>query len=111
MIEALRVRSTAGHVTRYASTRVGTRKDATVEVEDWRQRISASPEVMAGKPTIRGTRITVEFLLDLFAGGWTQERVLEAYPHLTPEDISAAFKYAADCIDDQRHFTFDVDVA
>jgi uncharacterized protein (DUF433 family) len=66
---------------------------------------------MAGKPTIRGTRITVDHLLMLFAAGWSQEKVLEGYPHLTADDLSAVFSYAAECIDGQRLVTFNSEIA
>ena len=65
-------------------------------VVDWTPFIAIDPAVTFGKPVIAGTRIAVEFVLDLFAGGWTEETVLEGYPHLTHESIRAAFAYAAD---------------
>lgn len=67
---------------------------------DWRQFIHVDPKVLAGKPVIRGTRISVEFLMGLFAGGWTEEMVLENYPHLAPEEIRAAFAFVAECLHD-----------
>ena len=59
-------------------------------------RISIDPAVMVGKPCIKGTRITVELILRWLAAGRTSEEVLEAYPHITDEDIRAALAYAAD---------------
>ena len=67
-------------------------------MDDYRNRIVADPEVMMGKPAIRGTRITVEFLLRMTAAGRTIEEMLEEYPHLTREDILAAHEFAADHI-------------
>jgi uncharacterized protein (DUF433 family) len=64
----------------------------------WRERIVADPAILVGKPTVRGTRMSVEFILDLFSGGWTLEQVLEEYPHLTAEDVRAVFAYAADVV-------------
>lgn len=58
-------------------------------------RITANPKILGGKPIIRGTRISVEFILDLFASGATEAEILEDYPHLTTEDIHACLKYAA----------------
>jgi uncharacterized protein (DUF433 family) len=49
---------------------------------DWRSRITIDPKVLAGKPVIRGTRMSVEFILDLLANGWTIEEILENYPQL-----------------------------
>ena len=65
-------------------------------VVDWTPFIAIDPAVAFGKPVIVGTRIAVEFVLDLFAGGWTEEMVLDSYPHLTRESIRAVFAYAAD---------------
>ena len=49
---------------------------------DWREKITVDPEVAAGKPVIKGTRLTVDFILDLLAAGWTYEEILENYPQL-----------------------------
>ncbi len=59
-------------------------------------RIDINPEVMLGKPVIRGTRITVELLLRKLSEGATEADLLHAYPHLTPADVRAAIAYAAD---------------
>ena len=64
-------------------------------MEDWKSRITIDPEILAGKPIIKGTRIPVELILDLLANGWTTEEILENYPQLKKEDIIAALKYAA----------------
>ena len=65
-------------------------------MEDWRSRITVDPEVLAGKPVIKGTRMAVEFIVELLANGWTIEEVLENYPQLKREDVIAALKYAAE---------------
>ena len=57
-------------------------------------RIVSDPAVLGGKPTVKGTRISVEFLLELFASGATRGDVLQAYPHLRAEDIEEALRYA-----------------
>ncbi len=49
---------------------------------DWQDRISLDPKVLVGKPVIKGTRIAVEFLIELLANGWTHEQILKNYPHL-----------------------------
>lgn len=61
-------------------------------------RIEINPEVMLGKPVIRGTRITVELLLRKISEGATEADLLDAYPNLTREDIQAAIAYAADTL-------------
>lgn len=59
-------------------------------------RISADPSVMMGKPCIKGTRITVELILRKLGQGHAFADLLEAYPHLSAEDIKAALAFAAD---------------
>lgn len=60
--------------------------------------IVSDPDVMMGKPVVRGTRITVESILDRLAAGETVEQVLDAHPRLTREAIQAALAYAADAL-------------
>lgn len=67
-----------------------------------RDRITVDPEICGGKPTITGTRIMVRNILGMIAGGYTRERVLEEYPELNEEDISAALDYAVQVIDEDR---------
>lgn len=59
------------------------------------KRIEINPGVMVGKPVIRGTRITVELILEKLAAGRTREQILKSYPRLTPQDITAALEFAA----------------
>ena len=61
---------------------------------NWSDHIVCDPAILGGKPTVRGTRLAVEFLLGLFAEGWTQEKVLDSYPSLTPEALRAVCEYA-----------------
>jgi len=68
---------------------------------DWKKRITLNPEVLAGKPVIKGTRISVEFLLELLANGWTEEEILGNYPQLEREDIQSALGYATDILKDE----------
>lgn len=60
--------------------------------------IERNPQIMLGKPIIKGTRITVELLMRKLADGFTVEDILEMYPHLTLDQVRAAFAYAADKI-------------
>lgn len=57
--------------------------------------ITADPAILGGKPIIRGTRISVDFILELYAAGVSREDILADYPHLTPEALSACLTYAA----------------
>ena len=59
------------------------------------EHITLDPRIMVGKPVVRGTRLTVEYLLGLFAQGATQSEVLEEYDGLTAEDLQACFLFAA----------------
>ena len=65
-------------------------------------RITVDPEICAGKPCIRGTRIMVTNILGMLAGGYSTDRVLEAYPELGMEDVSAALEYASQVIDEEK---------
>jgi uncharacterized protein (DUF433 family) len=69
---------------------------------DWAEHIHIDPHVAFGKPTIRGTRISAELILELYAGGFTDDEVLENYPHLTREQIRAVFAYAAQCVSEKQ---------
>ncbi len=60
--------------------------------------------VLAGKPVVRGTRISVEFVIGLLADGWTHSEIAEAYPGLTPEDVSACLTYARDLLQSEKVF-------
>lgn len=59
------------------------------------ERITTDPEILAGKPVIRGTRLAVEFILELLAAGQTDAEILENYPGLSREDILACLSYAS----------------
>jgi uncharacterized protein (DUF433 family) len=65
---------------------------------DYKQYITRDPEVMLGKPIIKGTRITVELIMRKMASGYAIADILQQYPHLKTEQIQAAFEYAADLI-------------
>jgi uncharacterized protein (DUF433 family) len=71
---------------------------------EWQQRIVVDSKILVGKPVIRGTRIAVEFLMELLAEGWTHEQILKNYPHLTPDDIQAALHYAAEALKEEQVF-------
>ncbi len=58
----------------------------------------SNPQILDGKPCIRGTRLSVEFLLELTASGATQEQILAQYPQLAADGLAAAFRYAADAL-------------
>jgi uncharacterized protein (DUF433 family) len=68
----------------------------------WRDRIELDPEVLLGKPVVRGTRLAVEFVLDMVASGVTEQEILSNYPRLTHEDILACVAYAAEVLKSER---------
>lgn len=68
----------------------------------WREHITVDPDVLVGKPIIRGTRISVELLLDRIADGWSYDDILAAYPHLRREQIQAAVAFASELLKEER---------
>lgn len=62
---------------------------------DWRDYIVCDPAILCGKPTLKGTRLSVEFVLELLAGGWGSDDIEADYPNLTPERIQAVIAYDA----------------
>jgi uncharacterized protein (DUF433 family) len=71
------------------------RRDRKMTVHD---RIEINPKIMVGKPVIRGTRIPVELIVRKMAEGADEKALLQAYPNLTPQDVHAALRYAADSL-------------
>lgn len=67
---------------------------------NWRNHIVSDKTILLGKPTIKGTRLSVEFVIELLASGWTKKQILENYPRLKKEDLQAVFVYIHDCIKD-----------
>jgi uncharacterized protein (DUF433 family) len=69
---------------------------------DWQDRITVDPKVLVGKPVIKGTRIAVEFVVELLGRGWTVEQIIHEYDHLTPQDIQACLAYASEVLKSER---------
>ncbi|MFM9903729.1 MAG: DUF433 domain-containing protein [Pyrinomonadaceae bacterium] len=70
----------------------------------WEDRIVCDPKILLGKPTIKGTRLSVAFILERLADGWTEKMLYENYPRLTPADLQAIFAYASECMNDDFAF-------
>lgn len=70
-------------------------KRKELHATEWQDRIVIDPKILAGKPIVKGTRLAVEFLVDLLAQGWSESDVLRNYPKLVPEDIRACLRYAS----------------
>lgn len=69
---------------------------------NWQERIVIDPNVLVGKPVIKGTRMAVEFVIDLLARGWSTQQILHEYDHLSAEDIQACLAYAGDMLKSER---------
>ncbi len=69
---------------------------------DWKRHIVCDPDVLGGKPILKGTRLSVEFVLELLSGGWNGDAIRENYPNLTDERIRAVLAYAADTFREDR---------
>ncbi len=69
---------------------------------NWRERIEINPRIMVGKPVIKGTRLTVEFIVELLANGWSHAEIMENYPGVTDRDIIACLEYAAEILRGER---------
>lgn len=74
-------------------------------------RITSRPELLGGKPCIRGTRISVEFILELFASGASHAEILRKYPAVTPEGLNAALRYAARALKNEVVWDFEASAA
>jgi uncharacterized protein (DUF433 family) len=70
----------------------------------WEAYIVSEKDILLGKPTIKGTRVSVELILELLSGGWTEEMILQSYPDLTLEHLQAVFAYLKDCMQHELLF-------
>ena len=72
---------------------------------DLYERVVVDPAILAGKPVVRGTRLAVEFIIELLAQGWTDAEILRNYPGLTRQDIQACLAYASNVLKTERVYT------
>ena len=68
----------------------------------WSERIVVDPDILVGKPVIKGTRLAVEFIVDLLAQGWSEREILKNYPGLALDDIRASLAYASAALHAER---------
>jgi uncharacterized protein (DUF433 family) len=73
---------------------------------NWKEQIVVDPSVLAGKPVIKGTRLSVEFLMGLLANGWSIEQILENYPQITRHHMQAIFSFTQSCLADEEFVMF-----
>jgi uncharacterized protein (DUF433 family) len=78
---------------------------------NWQPYIHSDAKVLVGKPVVKGTRLSVEFLLGLFAAGWTEQQVLDNYPTLTRESLHAVFAFSSECMRDEALHVLTVEYA
>jgi uncharacterized protein (DUF433 family) len=69
----------------------------------WKDHIVADPDVLAGKPVVKGTRLSVQFMLDRLADGWSDQDLYRSYPNLTPEALHAVFAFASEMLRDEEY--------
>lgn len=72
---------------------------------DWELYIHSDPNILLGKPVVKGTRLSVEFILGLFAEGWTEQQILKSYPTLNAIALQAIFAFAAECLKEDVFYT------
>ena len=72
----------------------------------WKERIVIDSEILVGKPVIKGTRLAVEFVIDLLAQGWNESEILRNYPGLTRNDIQACLAYASESLKAEKVYAF-----
>ena len=72
---------------------------------DWSERITFDPDVLVGKPVVKGTRISVELVIDLLARGYTKEQIIQQYDHVSVEDIQACLAYASDVLRSEKVYS------
>ena len=71
---------------------------------NWQERIVVDPEVLVGKPLVKGTRLSVDFIIGLLAEGWSEPDILKNYPGLTHNDVLACLAYASNVLNTERVF-------
>ncbi len=69
---------------------------------NWQDKITINPRILVGKPIIKGTRLAVEFIIELLAQGWSYDEILSNYPGITTEDIQACLLYALDMLRNEK---------
>ncbi len=75
---------------------------------NWEKHITVDAEVLAGKPIIKGTRLAVDFIVDLLAEGWTVSDIMDNYPGVTTQDIQACLAYAGEALRREKVFPLSI---
>ena len=74
---------------------------------DWRNHIASDSEILRGKPIVKGTRLSVEFLVERLADGWTEAEIMESYPNITKDSINAIYAYVYEVLKDSMIYSID----
>ncbi len=72
----------------------------------WQERIIVDPDILVGKPVIKGTRLAVEFVVDLLAQGWSEDEILRNYPGINQDDTRACLSYASELLRAEKVYPF-----
>ncbi len=72
---------------------------------NWQNYIEINEDVLVGKPVVKGTRLSVEHIVNLFASGWTEQQILDNYPRLSKDSLKAVFAYIQDIMKDGLIYT------
>jgi len=78
---------------------------------DWKQRIVVDPKILVGKPVIKGTRLAVEFIVELLGQGWDESEIMRNYPGITHEDIAACLMYASNILKTEKVYPLELSQA
>jgi uncharacterized protein (DUF433 family) len=74
----------------------------------WQDHITIDPDILVGKPVVKGTRLSVEFIVDLLAQGWSESEILRNYPGLKSEDIRACLLYASEIMRSEKVYPLSI---
>jgi uncharacterized protein (DUF433 family) len=78
---------------------------------NWKERIIVDPKILVGKPVIKGTRLAVEFIVELLAQGWAESEITRNYPGIAHEDIAACLMYATNILKAEKIYPFELSQA
>jgi len=78
---------------------------------DWKERIIVGPKILVGKPIIKGTRLVVEFIVELLAQGWAESEIARNYPGIAHEDIAVCLMYASNILKAEKIYPFELSQA
>jgi uncharacterized protein (DUF433 family) len=68
---------------------------------NWREHIHSDPAILTGKPVIRGSRVSVELILERLSDGWSEDELLRSFPHVSRDQLRAAIAFAADMVSEE----------